>query len=440
MICVIMFGVLSAAGAVLPAYYSEVALERRRTEIQEADIVTKEMIPDNCHYGVYSEDGTFLYGNLRQSSQEKVWKEYKRGGGGDGALGYLKYFPRDGEVCLAVYQLRAEFTNPLLKKILPGVPEGLFLLFIILFFIQSVLLIRRFGNVIRRELEAVKLVTEKVKLQNLDFEKPDSRIVEIDEVMESLVKMKAARVVSLKQQGEREDNPRQQIRALAHDIKTPLTVIRGNTQLSCEAESLEESRECQEYILQETDRIEQYICILQEMLKSDGAVKLLEETVAIRGLAESFAENSRVVASAFGRNLEVVISLISDYIISDRQMLLRAWENLLDNAVEYTPKGGNITIKLYEEEDRLCFRIEDSGPGFTEEDIRRGPEQFYQGDKSRNSKSHYGMGLFIVQSFAKQQGGRLTLGNAGTHKGACVCLEIGIRPACPEMDDKKNGK
>ena len=77
-----------------------------------------------------------LDGNLCSPDQivvlreKDVYKrqEYKRGGSGDSALGYLKYFPRDGEVCLAVYQLRAEFTNPLLKKILPGVPEGLFLL------------------------------------------------------------------------------------------------------------------------------------------------------------------------------------------------------------------------------------------------------------------------------------------------------------------------
>lgn len=424
LICVIIFGVLGALGAVLPANYSEVALEKQRTKIQEADQVTEDMIPDNCRYGVYSEDGTFLYGNLSQKDQEKAWEEYERGAGGDGAWGYLKHFSRDGEVCLAVYHLKAEFTNPLLRKIFPGAPEGLILLFFILFLIQSVLLIRKFGNMIRRELETVKQVTEKVRLQNLDFEKPDSRIAEINEVMDSLVQMKEALESSLKQQWEMEENRRQQIRALVHDIKTPLTVIRGNTQLACEADSMEESRECQEYILQETDRIERYMRMLQEMLKSDGAMQFKKEKIKIKEFSESFAENARVMAAAGGQNITVVISVVSDYIISDRQMLLRAWENLLDNASQYTPKGGNIAVKITEDGDVLCFQIEDSGPGFTEEDIRRGPEQFYQGDRSRNSKSHYGMGLFIVQSFARQQGGKLILSNSDSRKGACVRLEI----------------
>ena len=423
LICVIIFGVLGALGAVLPANYSEVALEKQRTKIQEADQVTADMIPDNCRYGVYSEDGTFLYGNLSQKDQEKAWEEYERGAGGDGAWGYLKHFSRDGEVCLAVYHLKAEFTNPLLRKIFPGAPEGLILLFLILFLIQSVLLIRKFGNIIRRELETVKQVTEKVRLQNLDFEKPNSRIAEINEVMDSLVQMKEALESSLKQQWEMEENRRQQIRALVHDIKTPLTVIR-NTQLACEAESMEESRECQEYILQETDRIERYMRMLQEMLKSDGAMQFKKEKIKIKEFSESFAENARVMAAAGGQSITVVISLVSDYIISDRQMLLRAWENLLDNASQYTPKGGNIAVKITEDGDMLCFQIEDSGPGFTEEDIRRGPEQFYQGDRSRNSKSHYGMGLFIVQSFARQQGGKLILSNSDSRKGACVRLEI----------------
>ena len=424
LICVFIFGVLGALGAVLPANYSEVALEKQRTKIQEADQVTEDMIPDSCRYGVYSEDGTFLYGNLSQKDQEKAWEEYERGAGGDGAWGYLKHFSRDGEVCLAVYHLKAEFTNPLLRKIFPGAPEGLILLFLILFLIQSVLLIRKFGNMIRRELETVKQVTEKVRLQNMDFEKPDSRIAEINEVMDSLVQMKEALESSLKQQWEMEENRRQQIRALVHDIKTPLTVIRGNTQLACEAESMEESRECQEYILQETDRIERYMRMLQEMLKSDGAMQFKKEKIKIKEFSESFAENARVMAAAGGQNITVVISVVSDYIISDRQMLLRAWENLLDNASQYTPKGGNIAVKITEDGDVLCFQIEDSGPGFTEEDIRRGPEQFYQGDRSRNSTSHYGMGLFIVQSFARQQGGKLILSNSDSRKGACVRLEI----------------
>uniref|UniRef100_UPI002FE3070B ATP-binding protein n=1 Tax=Muricomes intestini TaxID=1796634 RepID=UPI002FE3070B len=88
--------------------------------------------------------------------------------------------------------------------------------------------------------------------------------------------------------------------------------------------------------------------------------------------------------------------------------------------------GGDICISIKEESGKLLFVIEDSGLGFTEEDIRRGTQQFYQGDKSRNSRNHYGVGLFMVDSFVKHQGGRLTLENSPRTKGALVRLEINM--------------
>ena len=142
--------------------------------------------------------------------------------------------------------------------------------------------------------------------------------------------------------------------------------------------------------------------------------------------AEAFAVSAKMLAAGNHQHLEVVISSIPDYINSNRQLLIRAWENLLSNALDYTPEGGDIHVFIREERDKLLFVIEDSGPGFTEEDIHRGTQQFYQGDKSRNSRNHYGVGLFMADSFAKQQGGRLILGNSPSTKGALVRLEINM--------------
>ncbi|WP_346906527.1 sensor histidine kinase [Faecalicatena orotica] len=426
LLAVLLFLIASGAGMLLPANYGETVLEENRTVIQEAGKVTEDMIPDTCRFGVYSEDGTFLYGNLAEKARTGVWQRYEQGGSSYGSE-YFKVFPRENEICIAVYYIKAEFTDPVLRKYLPGAPESLLLLFLSAFLIECVILVRRFGRIFREELESVKQVTEKVQLKDLDFRKPDTRIREIDEVMDSLIQMKDALEISLKQQWKLEENRRQQVRALVHDIKTPLTVIRGSTQLLDEAESREESREYQTYILQETDRIEQYVLTLQEMLKSEGDFQPKEEKIEIRNMAESFRESAKMLTDAKKQSLEVVISLQSDYIISDRQFLGRAWENLLNNAVEYTPEGGMIWIRIKEEGDWLCLRIEDSGPGFTEEDLRHAAEQFYQGDKSRNSEYHYGIGLFTVQSFAKQQGGSLVLSNSDEDRGACVCLYIPVK-------------
>lgn len=426
LIFLVVFLLLPSMGIVFPANYGENKLEENRDKIENVRIVSEELIPEVCRYGVFSTDGVFLYGNIGLEMQKEVWEEYEQNSRGNNSIGYLKYFRREGEVCIAAYRLKAEFTNPVLRKWLPGAPETLLILILATFLIEVVLLTRRFGRIIGKELEAVKLVTEKVRLRDLEFERPDTRIREVDEVMESLAGMREALESSLKSQWKMEDIRKQQVRALVHDIKTPLTVIRGNTQLMQESESAEESREYEEYILRETDRIEEYINTLQKMLQSEETVQFQRTEVDVRQAAETFAVRAKMLAAGNQQNLEVVISTAADYINSDRQLLLRAWENLLSNALEYTPAGGDILISIKMEGKKLVFMIEDSGPGFTEEDMCRGTEQFYQGDKSRNSRSHYGMGLFMVSSFIKQQGGEMILGNSPRTKGALVRLEINI--------------
>lgn len=425
-ICLVIFAVSANVGLVYPANYGESSLEANRAKIESAGKVTKDMIPSTCHYGVYAEDGTFLYGNLKKADRSSVWQEYVRGGSGDSQMGYLKYFQRKNDVCIAVYSLKVQFVDPKLREYLPGLPESILIFFAIIFIIQSILLIRKFGHNMRRELQAVKKVTEKVRLRDLDFKKLDSNIYEIDEVMDSLMEMKVALEDSLKQQWSMEEMRHRQIRALAHDIKTPLTVIRGNTQLIGEAESEEESRELQGYILKEAERIEQYIQILQEILISEGEASFQEEEIPLKVFVEEFLETARALTAAKGLVLKVVDSYDLDYIKSDRHLLRRAWENILHNAVEYTPEGGTVLITIWEKGALLSFQVEDDGPGFTQEDIRHGTEQFYQGDESRSSRNHYGMGLFIVQSFINRQGGRLVLENARAAKGACVRLEMNI--------------
>lgn len=426
LIFLVVFLLLPSMGIVFPANYGENMLEENRDKIENARTVSEELIPEVCRYGVFSTDGVFLYGNIGLEMQKEVWEEYEQNSRGNNSIGYLKYFRREGEVCIGAYRLKAEFTNPVLRKWLPGAPETLLILILATFLIEVVLLTRRFGRIIGKELEAVKLVTEKVRLRDLEFERPDTRIREVDEVMESLAGMREALESSLKSQWKMEDIRKQQVRALVHDIKTPLTVIRGNTQLMQESESAEESREYEEYILRETDRIEEYINTLQKMLQSEETVQFQRTKVDVRQAAETFAVRAKMLAAGNQQNLEVVISTAADYINSDRQLLLRAWENLLSNALEYTPAGGDILISIKMEGKKLVFMIEDSGPGFTEEDMCRGTEQFYQGDKSRNSRSHYGMGLFMVSSFIKQQGGEMILGNSPRTKGALVRLEINI--------------
>ncbi|WP_082138011.1 ATP-binding protein [Clostridium sp. K25] len=74
----------------------------------------------------------------------------------------------------------------------------------------------------------------------------------------------------------------------------------------------------------------------------------------------------------------------------------------------------------------IQFIVEDSGKGFTKEEISFATEQFFQGDKSRNSKNHYGMGLYISKNLIEKHNGNIILQNSKTLGGAKVIIEVPI--------------
>ncbi|KAB1439842.1 ATP-binding protein [Candidatus Galacturonibacter soehngenii] len=116
----------------------------------------------------------------------------------------------------------------------------------------------------------------------------------------------------------------------------------------------------------------------------------------------------------------------SKWIQVDDSLLERAINNVVANAVEHTLQDGVITIEIEEEKGYLIFSICDNGEGFTQEALKHATEQFYMGDRSRNVKSHYGMGLYIADSVAKQHGGYLILENDADSHGAKVIFHIPI--------------
>ena len=112
------------------------------------------------------------------------------------------------------------------------------------------------------------------------------------------------------------------------------------------------------------------------------------------------------------------------WVCVNEKLLIRSWENLVYNAIEYTPQGGMIRICISEGNEQLEISVEDEGSGFSAEDLQSAKKLFYQGDKSRHSRKHYGMGLYLAEQFAKENGGSLTLANSTRMKGAWVRLRI----------------
>lgn len=271
--------VLVAMGEVLPANYVEIQLKEKAAAFREAPEITEEMIPMECTYGVYEQDGGWLYGTFSGEGRKKAWEHYKTKNIYSGMRGYYRFIERDmGEVCIVNYWIRTLFKSPLLRKYLPRVEVLLPMVYLVLFLLHAMVISRRFGKYMRDRLEVLNEVTGEIRNQNLEFEKRNSELKEVDEVLESLYQMKEALRESLFRQWDLEKNREEQIAALAHDIKTPLTVIRGNAELLEEGELGEAEREYNRDIRQSAAIMEEYLAMLNEILLDEG--KNMEEESA----------------------------------------------------------------------------------------------------------------------------------------------------------------
>ena len=157
-------------------------------------MVTSDLIPNRCSYGVYDADGWYLYGNFADEEKEPTWKHYEEEKSSAGGAFYYQYIRREsGEVCIVKYALHLQFANEKLNDHLPNA-EGILIvvvlfLFVLLLLANAVLVSRTFARVLKKRLQKLEHVTKKIADQELDFEIEASDIREINTVMDSFEKM-----------------------------------------------------------------------------------------------------------------------------------------------------------------------------------------------------------------------------------------------------------
>lgn len=425
LLLILSFSVLLSSGVILPANYAEKQFNKYKEKIISSEKVTEDIIPNLYEYGVYTLDGNLISGTFNKKESKEIWNlmrdiEKKN----EYTETYIKFFKKD-EVFIIKYKLVTEFVSPTLRTYLPK-PEILgMIIFSIIFLIEIIILSKLFGKKLNAEMELLKNTTEKIEQQDLDFIVESSKICEINNVLFSMDKMKSALKDSLEKQWMLEENRKEQISALAHDIKTPLTIIHGNTDLLIEINENPELSEYMEYIAKGVTQIEKYINTLIDISKTEAGYVLNKEVINV----SEFIEDVLIQIEALARtqNLHVEFSKqdnLPESITIDKELLFRAIMNIISNAIDYSPSQSKLYISVSLSNKYLKFVVTDCGSGFSKADLSKATEQFYTGDLSRNSKSHYGMGLYIVNNIVQKHNGILNIENSIKTGGAMVTIEI----------------
>lgn len=419
---------LGNTGTVQPANMQEIILSQNMSKIQQAspDDVA-QYIPDGATYGIYDKDGKWLGGTMNKDRRSDAWNRYSLREYTPDDEGYYKYMPMEnGDVCIVRYLFGMRYTSDTLNRILPP-PEHLLVWGMLLVAVLNLLyLAHRFGRAINRRLETVQQVTEKIAANDLDFEvTQDTGIREINAVMASLGTLRDALKASLTTQWQKEQQKSEQLASLAHDIKTPLTVIRGNAELLQESAEDAFSRGSATYIVESAEDINTYLEKMRAVLLNE-AVASCSAVQSVQDLVEILRHAAKQLTQAAQLPLHEQLDVSEGAVCVHTEEALRAWNNLLSNAATYTDGTEGIacsyTVQENEEGRYLVATVRDYGAGFTAKDLQHADEAFYIGDESRHLRNHQGLGLAIAKAVMCAQGGMLCYANATEGTGATVSL------------------
>jgi two-component system phosphate regulon sensor histidine kinase PhoR len=198
---------------------------------------------------------------------------------------------------------------------------------------------------------------------------------------------------------------------VSHEFKTPLTAIQGfaETLLGGALEDQRNNRKFVEIIRDQSLRLARLTDDLLKLARIEaGKLELESRVVAAGALIQSCVEAARMEAQR--KNLAVTVETPPDIppLDGDQDGLREVLQNLLDNAVHYTPPGGRITVRAERQENLAVLSVEDTGIGIPQAEHERIFERFYRVDAARSREAGgTGLGLSIARHIVEAYGGRI---------------------------------
>ncbi len=219
------------------------------------------------------------------------------------------------------------------------------------------------------------------------------------------------------------------VATVSHDLRSPLTLIRGYaTMLEMVGELNEQQQGYVRKIISGVENMSRLVNNLLDLGRIEIGVGLQVEYVTVLDIIERVTSSLQLQAAH--KNIDLSVELPKDMphaVEADEALLQQAVYNLVENAIKYTSDGGRVVIRTLSQAGYLIFAIEDSGLGIASDDLPRLFEKFYRG-KQREARAQpgSGLGLAIVHSIATNHGGRVWVESV-LGKGSTFYLQIPLK-------------
>jgi signal transduction histidine kinase len=216
------------------------------------------------------------------------------------------------------------------------------------------------------------------------------------------------------------------LRIVSHDLRTPLTAVKGYSQaLKAGMIPPERYEKCFNTMVKECEHLEHLIGDLVDFVSIEaGKMRLEKAPLEPRAVFEPVVERFRDAMDRAKVSYRVEGLGVLPLILADARRLDQVLSNLIGNALKHTPEGGAVTVAFGREGSALSVRVTDSGEGLLPEHLARVFDQFFQVESAMNQRAGLGLGLHIAKDVVHRHGGEIGVESDGLGKGATFWFTV----------------
>lgn len=272
----------------------------------------------------------------------------------------------------------------------------------------------------RTPLLLLRDASKQIEENNLDFHIEYDRKDELGQLCAAFERMRAALEQNERAMWRSMEERKRLNAAFSHDLRTPLTVLRGQTDMLRQFMpsgkiTTEKALSTLDTMSAHISRLEGYVATMTELQRLED-IELHPQRIACADMANSLRASAEVLCREMGLTLSFSVSHPEIELSLDAPLVQRVCDNLLSNALRYARTG--LRMECAAASETFLLRLSDDGPGFSADALHNATRPFYRGDR-RDDAAHFGLGLNICRVLCERHGGSLVLSN-GEGGGACT--------------------
>lgn len=389
----------------------------RFADAEYEKVLNEKLIPLSLSYQALDSDGNFLYGNEREVEVKSSGDFYnilnRTLQVHDSEYAYTSpILNGDGEIAGGLLIRYSLGFNKLNGQIASGVNLLIFLSPIVYLIVFTFIFARRYNKKLQDPIEVLTVASNKIKDKDLDFSIQSQAQNELGDLINSFEDMRSELSDSLGKQWKYEQDMRENTMRISHDLKTPLTIVKTNSEFLLNGELDEKFREHIETIDRNTKRAISLLNNMNVMIKlEDGEYSFNGEVISVEEkYREKLIELDLLTESAGILLKSKVVFCDEGRGNYDWAVVEEVLDNIISNAIRYTDVGGTILVEVEIGNGEFKTSISNSGSSF--KDIKRVFEKYYKGDSSRSFNSgESGLGLYISKVLVEGHGGKIRADN-----------------------------